>query len=133
MTLKRQDSDFYPFAYTRTLGIFHVHVKTSGASAINVEVLWVRWFRFDSTHRSGRWLKQLPRLEFMQGPDAFGFLDPDEVIRGSHIIPAFAYGTVDFLGRTIARQCFHMDILDPAFTWPDEPDEDDYKYYYVNM
>ncbi|KAF4566602.1 hypothetical protein EYR36_012033 [Pleurotus pulmonarius] len=26
-----------------------------------------------------------------------------------------------------------MDILDPAFTWPDEPDEDDYKYYYVNI
>lgn len=138
MTLKRHDSDSHPFAYARILGIFHVRVKTDDHPVpVNMEILWVRWFSFDSRYRSGRWLKRLPRLEFLPGldSDAFGFLDPDEVIRGSHVIPAFAYGcTNQFLQRhSIARQCFHMNVLDPAFTWPDEPDEDDYRYYYVNM
>jgi hypothetical protein len=51
-------------------------------------------------------------------PEAFGFLDPGEVIRGVHIIPAFAHGrTSDLLGPSISRQ-------------PAENDKD-WLYYYV--
>lgn len=38
-------------------------------------------------------------------PDAFGFLDPDSVICGVHLIPAFNFDTTDkLLGLTFARQ-----------------------------
>jgi hypothetical protein len=34
----------------------------------------------------------LPKLAFVEelDPDAFGFLNPGQVIRGTHLIPAFA-------------------------------------------
>ncbi|KAF8235256.1 hypothetical protein L208DRAFT_1257852, partial [Tricholoma matsutake] len=51
---------------------------------------------------------------------AFGFLDPADVIRGVHMIPAFAYGTTsEFLGPSIARQQCEND--------------EDWVYYYVSM
>jgi len=50
---------------------------------------------------------------------AFGFLDPSEVIRGAHLIPAFHYGrTPNLLPKSIARR-------------PDQNDQD-FFYYYVN-
>ena len=52
---------------------------------------------------------------------AFGFLDPQEVIRGVHLIPTFYHGQTTTL-------------LPPSITArvPSEKDEDWY-YYYVNM
>ena len=66
--------------------------------------------------------KRLHRLEFISSTDdsAFGFMDPDEVIRASHLIPAFRYGpTVEFLsGESFGRA----------------PEElDDYRYFHINM
>lgn len=135
MTLKHREADPHPFSYARVLSVFHIQVQHDELSpeATELDVLWVRPFSVDGTHYGGMKQKRFTRLSFMDGPDSFGFLDPDEVIRGSHIIPAFAYGCApDLLGRTIARQAFHMDILDKDFTWPKEPDLDDYQYYYVN-
>jgi hypothetical protein len=55
-----------------------------------------------------------------EDPDAFGFLDPKDVLRGAHLIPAFAHGKTDeLLGASIARL-------------PHEEDED-WQYYYINM
>ncbi|KAG6840446.1 hypothetical protein H0H93_004646, partial [Arthromyces matolae] len=64
--------------------------------------------------------KRLPRLRFLSNgdPEAYGFLNPDEVIRGSHIIPAFHYGSTGEQVASIARG---------------EDELDDWCYYYVNM
>ena len=52
-------------------------------------------------------------------PGAFGLLDPAEVIRGIHMIPAFAHGHVDKLGKSIACR-------------PQDEDED-WRYFYIRM
>ncbi|KAF7431003.1 hypothetical protein PC9H_006718 [Pleurotus ostreatus] len=136
MTLQRNEADPHPFSYARVLSVFHVRIQHEELSPQTKEfdVLWVRHFKVNTRHSGGLKQKQFTRLSFMDVSEAFGFLNPDEVIRGSHIIPAFAYGPApDSLGRSIARQTFHMDILDKNFTWPKEPDEDDYVHYYVNF
>ena len=125
MTLSRHDDD-HPFEYARVIGIFHVDVihGVEGATQhpVSKEVLWVRRFRCDESYRAGFKQKRLHRLEFLSSADdsAFGFLDPDEVIRASHLIPAFRYGVTNkFLsGESFGRA----------------PDElDDYRYFYINM
>jgi hypothetical protein len=89
---------------------------------VSKEVLWVRRFRRDKSYRAGFMQKRLHRLEFLSsGNDsAFGFLDPDEVIRASHLIPAFRYGpTNEFLsGESFGRAPGELD---------------DYRYFYINM
>jgi hypothetical protein len=53
-------------------------------------------------------------------PAAFGFLDPNEVIRAVHLIPAFNEGrTANLLGPSIARQESEKDM--------------DWTYYYVGL
>ena len=62
------------------------------------------------------------RFEFIpsDNPGAFGFLNPDEVIRAAHLIPAFYHGGTEMLlkGLSVAR---------------DEGKVDDWRYFYVNM
>jgi hypothetical protein len=125
MTLSRHDDD-HPFEYARVIGIFHVDVihNVEGATQnpVSKEVLWVRWFRRDKSYLAGFQKKGLHRLEFLSSAEdcAFGFLDPDEVIRASHLIPAFRYGrTNQFLsGESLGRA-------------PDE--QDDYRHFHINM
>jgi len=125
MTLSRHDND-HPFEYARVIGIFHVDVihGVEGATQhpISKEVLWVRRFRRDRSYRAGFQQKRLHRLEFISSRDdsAFGFLDPDEVIRASHLIPAFSHGpTEEFLsGESFGRAPGELD---------------DYRYFYINM
>lgn len=87
-----------------------------------MDFLWVRWFGQDSTHKSGFKHKRLPRIGFvpMEDGGAFGFLDPAEVIRAVHLMPAYAHGkTSELMGPSISRQ-------------PKDGDED-WQYYYVDM
>ncbi|KAG6881381.1 hypothetical protein C0992_001204, partial [Termitomyces sp. T32_za158] len=64
--------------------------------------------------------KRLYRLEFYpdSDPDAYGFLSPDEVIRGAHIVPAFQYGATEPSPLSLA--CNNDEF-------------DDWLYYYVDM
>jgi hypothetical protein len=129
MTLAPEADASHPFAYAQILGIFHADVvhNVAGASTIPqpMEFLWVRRYRIDNTWRAGSKRKRLHRLEFLPDtdPNAFGFLDPDEVIRGAHIIPAFASGTTSELlaARSVGR--LPRDGLD----------DEDWKKYYVNL
>ena len=59
-----------------------------------MEFLFVWWFGCDLGHQEGWNTKQPHWVGFVDGDDkaAFGFLDPQEVIRGVHLIPAFHYG-----------------------------------------
>jgi hypothetical protein len=46
------------------------------------------------TIATGWQARKLERIQFssMSGGDTFGFLDPSEVLRGCHIVPAFTRG-----------------------------------------
>jgi hypothetical protein len=125
MLLAHEDEeDSHPFWYARVVSIFHVLVRHSSMPVEQrMEVMWVRWFGRDLSHTAGWASRRLHRVGFV--PDdaaspAFGFLDPSHVIRGVHLIPAFAHSrTSDLLGPSLVRS-------------KDEADED-WTYYYVAM
>ena len=119
----------HPYWYAQVLGIYHAHISTTHPaaqkhSAQHMQFLWVRWLGAEPGYRSGSRVARLPKVGFVEATDedAFGFLDPDLIIRGSHLVPDFNSGrTRDLLaynGPTVARS-------------PDE--EDDWMNYYVNM
>lgn len=132
MVLSHEDERSHPYWYARVIHVFHVMVQqrenihSPFSDPVRMDVLFVRWFRRDVNYPSGWSEKRLLRLQFFNQDipsDAFGFLDPDSVVRGVHLIPAFAYGrTEELLGHSYARQ--QKDAEDWASDW---------KYYYVNM
>lgn len=99
----------HPFRYARVEGIYHVNVVYVGAGMVNyeprrMEFLWVRWYRLLDT--TGGWSTQkLDALRFMsvRGGDAFGFIDPADVLRGCHIIPSFANGLFHVDGKGLSH------------------------------
>lgn len=110
------EPDAHPFWYAQVLGVFHATVsifpsKESRLEQVlntRVEFLWVRWFGVEPGDRSGFKYCKLPKIGFVPESDrfAFGFLDPSVVIRGCHLIPAFAQGRTGRLLRansTFAR------------------------------
>jgi len=107
------------------LGISHVNVEyreNKGSLFLRqkrMDFLFVRWFRRDNAP-AGWAAKRLQRLEFFDSDspasDAFGFLDPDSVVRGVHLIPAFAFGPAGELD------------LDEA-----DVQDSDWRFYYLNM
>ncbi|KAF7293463.1 hypothetical protein MIND_01124000 [Mycena indigotica] len=110
--------------YGEVLGIFHTRVLLADQpnKARRMEFLWMRWLQRDVTYRCGLKAKRLPRVHYMPHdvPDTFGFLDPSDIIRGCHLIPAFAHGrTTQYLPKSMARQASEQD--------------QDWKYFYVNM
>ncbi|KAI0073099.1 hypothetical protein K474DRAFT_1723253 [Panus rudis PR-1116 ss-1] len=116
----------HPFTYARILDIFQVpiiHMQPgSSPTTHTIPVLFVRRYELDTRYRTGFQQKRLPRVKFLPAADpaAFSFIDPDEVIRGAHLIPAFAHGrTTDYLqhGDSVARLDDH---------------KDDWCFYYVN-
>jgi hypothetical protein len=117
----------HPYWYGRIIGIFHADVRYVGPLLTSIEphhmdVLWVRWLGRDLSHNTGFRAKRLHRIGFVDGsdPEAFGFLDPCQIIRAVHLIPAFAYGrTSELLGPSIIRQ-------------PKDNGED-WRFFYVNM
>ena len=119
----------HPYWYAQVLGIFHVSVFDTNAEAVvrspqHMEFLWVRWLGIDPDHRSGFRHARLPKIGFIphDDPDAFGFLDPSNVIRGCHLIPAFADG------RTMSLMPYNGETSARA------PGElNDWSYFYVNM
>ena len=57
-----------------------------------MEFLWVHWYELDTLDPLGGWgLNRLDQLQFlsMDKDNAFGFLDPNDILRAAHVIPAF--------------------------------------------
>lgn len=82
----------HPFLYARVIGIYHVNVIYTGPGMINYsptrfDILWVRWYQHIPPTEPHR-LDQLTFPDVMD-ENAFGFVDPADVLRGCHIIPAF--------------------------------------------
>jgi hypothetical protein len=97
MVLSGETSPSHPYWYARVLGIYTMEVLLQGRGGGQpvkhyVEVLWVRWLAVLQGWKSGMKYARLPKVAFVEesDPDAFGFLDPGQVIRGAHLIPAFA-------------------------------------------
>ncbi|KAF7293647.1 hypothetical protein MIND_01144600 [Mycena indigotica] len=78
--------DSHRYWYGEIIGIFHAYVLLADlpGKAKRVEFLWVRWFQRDMTHRCGMKAKHFPRIRYMphESVDAFGFLNPQDVVRG---------------------------------------------------
>jgi hypothetical protein len=117
------------FWYARVLGVFHTKVLHTGAQSNNrsvqhIEFLWVRWFGIEPGYRSGSSCARLPKIGFVPGSDesAFGFLDPSLVLRGCHLVPAFAGGRTSELLPTLSSTAARL----PGET-------DDWINYYVIM
>jgi len=118
----------HPYWYARVIGIFHFYVLPNSPTPrtplpVKIDVLWVRWFGRNLCFKSGWAAKRLHQIGFLKhdSPDgAFGFVDPEYIIRGAHLIPGFHYGqTTDLLGPSDIRQ-------------PSENGQD-WAYFYVNM
>ena len=113
----------HPYVYARVLGIYRVKVlHPTMATTTTMDLLWVRWFQIDQTHQAGWKAKRLYRVKFVPSheDDAFGFLDPDDVIRGAHLIPCFNNGLLDALLVTFGSKWDYL----PSANW---------KHYYVNQ
>ncbi|KAG1855212.1 hypothetical protein DFJ58DRAFT_660000 [Suillus subalutaceus] len=128
MVLAQEDERTHPYWYARVIRIFHVNVEyreneeSHYSRPRHMDVLFVRWFQRDGspTAFTAKCLQQLELFDQDSLGEAFGFLDPDSVIRGVHIIPAFAYSHTDTL-------------LGPSFVRKEEELDTDWRYYYVNI
>ncbi|KAK6984281.1 hypothetical protein R3P38DRAFT_2806647 [Favolaschia claudopus] len=134
MALSHEDdaaASGHPYWYGRIVMISHLYVRHIGPRAISpgitqkMDVLWVRWFGSDPDQDLSA--KRLYRVGFVpmdeSAPDAaaaFGFLDPAQILRAAHIIPAFARGRTDsLLPPSVGRQF-------------DAENDEDYNFYYIN-
>lgn len=130
-----EDSRYEPYWYARVLGIYHAKVSCSHPDAAGgneirrIEFLWVRWFGAEPGCRHGFRRAKLPKIGFVPSSDeyAFGFLDPKNVIRSCHLIPAFSCGRTSELlpvANTDARR--------PRYGQK-QAESDDWTNFYVNM
>jgi hypothetical protein len=115
----------HPFWYVRILGVFHANVVYTGVGMRDyvprrLEFLWVRWFQRvelpELNELAGYCLDTVKFLPMARG-DAFGFIDPIDVLRGSHLPPAFRFGKVHSDGKGLSKCA---------------GDARDWKVYYVN-
>ena len=97
-------NDTSPFWYAHILKIYHANVWTSHQdirdnSIHSMNILWVRWFGSESDYNWGFSHACLPKISFVKwnDPFAFTFLDPAHIVRGCHLIPAFAEGCTSTL------------------------------------
>ncbi|KAG2052923.1 hypothetical protein BDR06DRAFT_1009062 [Suillus hirtellus] len=116
----------HPYWYACVLGIYHMETWVNDGSRPvkqHLEVLWVRWLAPLCNHKSGIKNARLPKLAFVDESDAdvFGFLDPGQVVRGVHLIPAFASecGT--------SSLCYGQSLAHPG------GEEDDWEEHYVGI
>lgn len=121
-----EDPNTHPFCYAHVLGIFHANViylgeKNTDYRPRRLEFLWVRWYKVKGARaRSGWTTRKLDRVHFLpmaNNQDAFGFLDPADILRGCHIIPAFSGGRMHPDGKSLSKL---------------SQDQNDWFAYYVN-
>jgi hypothetical protein len=113
----------HPYTYARVLGIYRVKVMHPSMTHLeDRDVLWVHWLEVDQKHRAGWKAKRLYRVQFVPSNEdgVFGFLDPEDVIHGTHLIPGFTHG------------CIEDPPEDSVSKWNCLP-ANDWRYYYINQ
>ncbi|KAF8842659.1 hypothetical protein BDN67DRAFT_989041 [Paxillus ammoniavirescens] len=107
------------FRYARVLGIYHANIIYTGSNSSDywlrrIKFLWVHWFEL-IPGLSGWAHAALDRLRLapVDADDAFGFIDPADMLRCCHLIPAFADGR--------ANEATSEGLL-----------SNEWRYYYVN-
>lgn len=97
------------FKYARVLGVYHANVVYVGPGMLDyqphrMEFLWVRWYE-NVGMRSGWGAQKLDQLRFPSAVngDSYGFIDPNDVLRCCHIVPAFAKGRLHADGKGLSR------------------------------
>ena len=110
-----------PWSYAKILAIYHVVVRTaSDPEPKRLTALWVRWMERSTSGLIGLNSQNYTQVSFVPWSGVpgttFDFIDPSHIIRGCHLLPAFA------LGRT-------HDLLDPSIA---RDREGDWRAYYAN-
>ncbi|KAG2029778.1 hypothetical protein BDR03DRAFT_1017973 [Suillus americanus] len=126
MVLSHENDDArHPYWYAQIIQIFHVDVwdcnDMSMEKPCQIDFVLVRWFGHKAYYQSGWSAKCLHHIGFLRGEDSpFGFLDPDVIIQGVHLIPAFESGKTD-------------ELLPNPFVQPEADLNEDWLHFYVNM
>ena len=99
----------HPFRYARVLGVYHVNAVYMGLGMINyeplrLEFLWVRWYKTVDAISMGWHAQKLDLVRFpsLNEDGAIGFLDSSDVLRGCHVVPAFARGQLHADGKGLS-------------------------------
>lgn len=94
--------DDQPFLFARVMRIFHFDIykkRKAGLVTVNdvekhsLPVIWVRWYETDGDWRNPLDANHMCQLKWMEGPDAYGFVDPTCILQACHLIPCFKNGT----------------------------------------
>lgn len=122
MVRSPDNDDLHPYWYAKVLGVFHVNTlcRLAGVPQVpfRMDFVWARWMEIEQL--GGTSVRRLNKVRYVpnDSADAFGFVDPDLILRGCHLIPTFHNGrTKVLLPRSIA--------------W-DDPQNGDWFSYYVN-
>lgn len=94
---KETNNSSHCFHYGRVIGIYHVNAVYNGPGMANyhphrMDFLWVRWYELQRNQTNSPY--QLNQLSFppIESNGSMGFVNPKDIIRGSHIIPMFRKG-----------------------------------------
>ncbi|KAG9120845.1 hypothetical protein FRC07_003499 [Ceratobasidium sp. 392] len=116
--LERAPSE-HPFIYAKVIGIYHAHIVYDRRPAKRFDFVHVRWLYYDYD-RPGGWNHDcLDRLHYHKCStdqdilDAFDFVDPQDIIRATHLIPDFKSGITDeYLSQVHSISHDHADHMD---------------------
>ena len=123
LTSDSESSSKCRYLYARVLGAYHANVTYTGPGMLDykprrIDFLWVRWYQVQRAGTISWKNSELPMVSFppLASDTAFGFIDPSDVLRACHIIPAFASGQTHEDGVGVSSHA---------------RDRDDYHAYYV--
>lgn len=129
LSTEHQDvQDAHRYCYARILGMYHTFFVLDGCTPQRMDFLHVRWLHQDTSGGSIWQTKRLPRVSCVpyNDTDAFGFLDPVDVIRGVHLLPRFRYGrTSSLLPPTTIGRVYR----EPEW----HPVQEDWNWLYIGM
>jgi hypothetical protein len=124
---KEGDTTQHPYWYAKILGIFHVNVRLLDHTEIDrVEFLWVHWFGREPGHEGGFESRRLHRIGLIDSKDStsYGFINPRDILRGVHLIPAFSENLM-VQERDVDDEDNNSD--------DDDDDTENPDFYYVSM
>jgi hypothetical protein len=112
--------DHQQFCYSRIIRIYHANVQYIGPGMKDytpqqMDFLHVRWF--ERVPQQDIHDLEAVRFVCMDDPAVFDFVDPADILRSCHLLPAFRF-----------RRCHQGQIA----TSPIARNSEDWKFYYVN-